>query len=120
MNALQTLHSFWANFGWKAYESASVPDDAELPYITHETSMSEFGQPISLTATLWHRSTSWNEITDKELEISGIIGRGGKVLAYDGGALWITKGAPWAIRLPAENDDSVRRVMLNYTVEYFE
>ena len=119
MNKLQALHNFWASFGWNAYEASSVPDNANLPYITHEVSTSDFNNPVPLTVTLWDRSTSWAKITEKEMDIYAIIGRGGVVVPYDDGALWITRGLPWSVRLPAE-DDSVRKVMINYVVEYFD
>jgi len=120
MNKKQALHDFWSKFGWKAYEASSVPDNAELPYILHETSTSEFDRPISLSATLCDRSTSWSNISDKELEISGIINRGGVIVPYTGGAMWITKGLPWSINLPAEEDNSIRKIMLNYNIEFFD
>ena len=38
MNKIQALDSFWNSFGLRAYDSMSVPDDAELPRITYSSS----------------------------------------------------------------------------------
>lgn len=120
MDKLQAIHSFWSSFGWRAYDETSVPDEAELPYITHEGAVSDFNRPVAQTASLWDRSTGWTTVTAKEQEIAGEITRGGKIIPFDGGALIIRKGSPWAQRMSTEQDDNVRRIILNYEVEYFD
>ena len=35
MDKQQAIHGFWSSFGITAYDENSVPDDAELPYITY-------------------------------------------------------------------------------------
>lgn len=119
-NKQQAIHDFWASFGWDAYEATSVPDNAQLPYITHEAVTSDFDRPVTMAVTLWNRSTGWKDVVDKEIEISSAIGRGGKVLAYTGGALWITKGTPFSFKIGDPDDDSVRGISLNTFVEYFD
>lgn len=120
MNKMQTLHSFWSGFGVKAYDENSVPDDAILPYLTYEASADDFGNPLAQTVSLWYRSSSWSEITEKEQEISDYITRGGRVVAYDDGAMWIQKASPWAQRLSDPSDDSIRRIILNVTIEFMD
>lgn len=120
MNKTQALHSFWAGFGWPAYEAASVPDSAQLPYITHETSTSDFNNPIAMSVTLWDKSSSWSNVVAKEMEISSAIGRGGIVVPYDGGAVWLIKASPWSMRLAAEDDGSIKRIVLNYISEWID
>lgn len=119
MNKLQALHNFWSGFGWKAYDAASVPDNAELPYITHEAATGDFDSPIAQTAGLWCRASSWNEIEAKKDEIEKKITRGGVYVPYDGGALIIQKANPWAQHVHYE-DDTIRWITLNYTVEYID
>jgi hypothetical protein len=35
MNKSQALQSFWESFGIPAYNEYTVPDNAEMPYITY-------------------------------------------------------------------------------------
>ena len=119
MTREQCLHAFWSSFTWKAYDETSVPDTAVLPRITYEVAVGEFGTPVSLTASLWERSTSWVGVTNKAEEIYANIGRGGIVLHYDGGTLWIRRGSPWAQRM-GDSDDTIRRIVLNIEAEFIE
>lgn len=120
MNKIEALNTFWNGFGLVAYDATSVPDDAVLPYITYESADSDFGNSVALTASLWYRDTSWRNITLKSMAIENHIGRGGIIVNYSGGAMWIRKGVPWSNRLSAENDDSVRRIVLNVEVEFID
>ena len=125
MTREQCLHAFWSSFGWKAYDETSVPDinnlpdDAKYNRITYEVAVGEFGTPVSLTGSLWERSTSWAGVTSKAEQIYAYIGRGGRILHYDGGALWIRRGSPWAQRM-GDSDDMMRRIVLNVEVEFIE
>ena len=128
MTKMQALHSFWAGFDIPAFDETSVPDEKDrievyghaFPYITFEVSSDSFGNMLSQTASLWYRSTSWSAITAKEQEISDFIGRGGRMVAYDGGSMWIQKGFPWAQRMSEPSDDTVRRIVLNIQVEFLD
>lgn len=119
MNKEQCLHAFWSSFGWKAYDETTVPDDAVLPRITYDVATSSFDNTVSLNASLWVRSTSWSEITAKANEIGSYIGRGGIILPYDGGAIWITRSVPWAQRM-GDDDDTLRRIVLGITLEFID
>lgn len=120
MNKIQTLDRFWNGFGLKAYDENSVPDKTPFPYITYEVSTDTFGNMVAQTASLWYRSSSWSEITEKEQQISKFITRGGKILEYDDGALWIQRASPWAQRMNDPSDDMIRRIVLNTTVEFLD
>jgi len=120
MNKIQTLHNFWSGFGLKAYDENTVPDDAQLPYLTYEVSDDNFGNKVMQSASLWYRSSSWADITAKEQEISDFITRGGRMIAYDGGAMWIQKTSPWAQRLEEPSDEMIRRIVLNVTIEFMD
>lgn len=50
------LYQFWSGFGVPAYRSGRVPDDAELPYITFDAAVGEFGYRTILTAYNWHKA----------------------------------------------------------------
>lgn len=118
MNKIQALHAFWGSFDLPAYDETSVPDGAALPYITYEVQSDEFGNALAMTASIWYRSTSWAEITQKEMQIADFIGRGGRMIAYEGGAIWIQKASPWAQRMADEADEMIRRIVLNVQIEY--
>ena len=120
MDKLQTLHTFWSGFDLKAYDETSVPDNAKLPYITYEVSNDEFGNTLFQSASLWYRSSSWAAITEKEQEIAEYITRGGRMLKYDGGAIWLQKGTPWAQRMDDPSDEMIRRIVLSIIVEYLD
>ena len=120
MNKLQALHAFWSGFGLKAYDENTVPDDAQLPYITYEATSDSFGDPVAQTASLWYRDSGWGNITAKEQEISDFITRGGRMIAYDDGAIWIQRGSPWAQRMSDSSDELIRRVVLIVSLEYLD
>ena len=120
MNKQQTMQTFWSSFGLPAYDETSVPDDAKLPYITYEATVDNFGYMISCSASLWYRSESWAGITAKAYEIDDRIGRGGVILDYEGGAVWLSKGSPWQMRMNDPDDDMVRRIVFNLNAEYFD
>ena len=118
MTAIQALTAFWNGFTWKAYDETSVPDSAQLPYITFEGSLDNFGNEVAVTASLWDRSTSWKSVTDKEAEIADYITRGGRMIAFDGGVFWIKRQSPWAQRMSESSDENIRRIVLNLSIEF--
>lgn len=118
MNELQALQAFWSGFDLPAYDENTVPDDAKMPYITYEASNDFFGEEVAQTANIYYRSMSWADITAKEQQIAQAISRGGVIKECEGGALWIKRGTPWAQRMSDQADDAIRRIVLNYTVEF--
>lgn len=115
MNKWEALQNFWERFNIPAYDSQSVPDDATLPYITYEAQTDSLDGVLSLTSSLWYKSTSWKDISDKADEISDYIGLG-ITIPLDTGYLWIVRGTPFAQRL-ADND-MVKRIIINIQAEY--
>ena len=120
MNKEQTLDRFWNGFGLNAYDENSVPDKTPFPYITYEVSADSFGNVLAQTASLWYRSSSWSEITEKEQQIADFITRGGRTIAYDDGAMWIQRATPWAQRMSDPSDEMIRRIVLNITIEFLD
>lgn len=120
MDKAQALHSFWSAFGIPAYDTYSVPDDAQLPYITYEVAVDNFGSPVAAYASLWYRSTSWQAITAKEKEIASAITRGGKLIKYTDGALWIRMSSPWAQRMNDPSDNMIKRMVLSIYYEFLD
>lgn len=125
MDKAQAIHAFWASYGWDAIDELSAYDEATMEalgigdkYISYEVSTSNFGEPVALTASLWDRSTSWEEITQKADQIAADIGYGGKVLPIDGGYLWIKLGTPFAQRMSVDQNYDMRRITLNISVDF--
>lgn len=115
------LHAFYSSFGLKAYEENAVPtgDDApDFPYLTYSVSSDSIGADVALTASLWYRGTSWVQANAKAEEISRRIGRGGKILSCDGGAIWLRRGTPFAQSMGDESDDQIKRKYINITAEF--
>ena len=120
MNKIQALDAFWNSFSWPAFDENSVPDDTPFPYITYETSSDDFGNTMYRSVNLWHRSSSWEDITKKEQSIANKITRGGVMVPYDGGAILIQKATPWAQRMSEPSDSMVRRIVLNVSMEFLD
>ena len=118
MTKAAAIYQFWSSFGLTAYEENTVPDDADFPYITYQLVTDSFDREIPLTASLWYRSESWTAINGKTEEISQKISRGGKIIACDGGAIWLKRGQPFAQNMRDESDDLIKRKYLNITAEF--
>lgn len=123
MTKEQALHSFWSSFGLTAYDENTVPDDATLPYLTYSVSVGDYGSSVTMPASLWYRSQSWKDITEKANEIGNHIGLGGKIVRHDDGVLWIKRASTFAQRMgagstDADRDSSIRRIVLNIVVDY--
>lgn len=120
MNKFEALQSFWESFGIPAYDENTVPtgDNAPVfPYITYDAVVSNLGTPVAMSASLWYYGPSWADITAKAIVIEAEIGRGGKIVPLDDGALWIKQGSPFAQRMSDPND-MVRRIYMNITAEF--
>lgn len=118
MNKSQAIQHFWEQFRLPTYDENTVPDDAPFPYITYNTVMDSLDGVVNLYGNLWHRSTSWKDISLMAQTISDTITRGGNVLPVDGGYLWIQRGTPFAQRMTDESDDMIRRVYINLQAEF--
>ena len=112
------IYQFWNSFGLTAYEENTVPDDATFPYITYQLVTDSFGSEVPAAASLWYRSESWMEINVKTYEISHRIDRGGKMIACDGGSIWLKRGKPFAQNMGDDSDDLIKRKYLNITAEF--
>lgn len=126
MDKGQALHSFWSSFGLPALDEQSAYDEGTMeelgityPYLTYETAIDYLDGPVAIGADLWYKSTSWEDITKKAEGIGAYIGLGGRVIRYDGGGLWITRGADFSRRMAEETgDDNIRRIHINIQAEF--
>lgn len=119
MDKAQAIHSFWSRFNLPAYDELTVPDDAVLPYITYEVKTDSFENKLSLSASIWNRSTSWAAVEQKAAEIAEYIRKQNPcTIRIDDGRMYIVKGTPYAQRMLDPSDSGVRRILLNIDVEF--
>ena len=121
MTKAAAIYNFWSSFGLRAFDEDAVPtgDDApEYPYITYELITDSLDNPVAMTASLWYRGSSWTAPNAKAEEIGAYIGRGGIILSCDGGGIWINRGTPFAQSMRDDNDDLIRRKIINIQAEY--
>ena len=123
MTKSQALYSFWASFSWIAVDEQSMYDEKTMSelgdpsrYISFENAVGELGDTVALDADLWHKSTSWATVEAKAQEIFDAIGYGGKLIHYDGGAIWITRRNPAYQHMEAA--DNMRRIHFNINAEF--
>ena len=126
MDKAQALHSFWSSFSWPAIDEQSAYDTGTMEslgdpdrYITYEVATGSLGDAIQLTASLWHRSTSWAVVSQKADEIAAYIGYGGRMISVDGGYLWVKLVNPFSRRMPDEAERDFRRIFLSISVDFF-
>ena len=117
MDKSQAIHQFWSGFDLTAYDENTVPDDVQIPYITYSVRTDSLGNVLMLSGSLWYRSPSWAEISQKAEQISKYVANMAPI-KIDGGYLWIMKGTPFAQRMSDPGDDMVRRIYINIIAEF--
>lgn len=118
MDKEQSIHSFWNSFGLPAYDENTVPSTAGYPRITYNVQTDSLDSTVALNASLWYKTTSWRDITEKAHEIERAIGEhGGVVIALDNGYTYLTKGTPFMERM-SDPDDTLRRIYFNINAEF--
>jgi len=119
MDAEQVIHNFWSSFGIPAYDDNSVPQDAVLPYITYDISYDSFDNDVVMNASIWDRTTSWDELSRTAKEITDNYRNNGVKLRTDRGIVWIKPGNPLYRRM-GNDDQNIKRMILNIICEYIE
>ena len=117
MDKGQAINSFFNSFGLKAYDATTVPENAAFPYITYELETGDLDAPVTLTASLWDRGTSWETISKKSDIIAKRIAEMYPI-KFDGGYVQLAIGTPYSQRMGDENDNTIRRIVLNIQAEY--
>lgn len=114
------IYGFLNGFSIPAYASASVPDQAQFPYITYDLVLGEWEQgEVNMPVNVWYRTDSEALPNAKVREIGERIGMGGVLLHCDGGVLWVKKGSPWAQAVTVGGEDEkVKRRYVNINIEF--
>ena len=93
----KALYTFFSGFSIPAYLENNVPTNAALPYLTYDPVVSgAWNDSATFHARLWYPSTDGRlPILQKEDEISAAL-EDGLTLTFEGSALLLYKGSPWA------------------------
>lgn len=112
------LQAWLERFGMPVYSAQAVPDGAALPYLTYEPVSAAFGDGAqAVLVEAWRRTESEARANADAEAIGRALGLGGVVLPCDGGALWLTRGAPlW--QAADSGEPGVKRRYVNIDVEY--
>lgn len=114
-NTAKALYQFFSSFGLEAYVEHSIPDDAQLPYISYQLVNPGWRESAVMYARVWYRSLSVVDINAKVDEIENAIGEGISI-PTEGGAVYLSKGTPFAQHMPMEGDDTLKAVYLNLII----
>lgn len=118
MDKSQAINAFWNSFGIPAYDEYTVPDGTSMPYITYEASFDAVNMDVPMTASVWYRSSSWEDISIKVDQISQKIGYSYYIKAVDGGYMVVKRGNVFAQRMNDPDDSDVRRILISILVEF--
>lgn len=118
MRGDQLLYKFWSTFS-QAVDSNSVDDDQEFPYIAYQCTETEFGQPISLSATVWDNDSSWEWLEQKADEIRQYISRGGRCIMDGDTGIYVTWGTPFKRRTSDPKNKNIKAIIININVEFY-
>lgn len=86
INTAQALYQFWSSFGLPAYTVGTVPDEAQIPYITYSLVETEPLEPLTHYAQVWYRTTSNAALLAKTDEIMAVLKNGVRI-PCDGGSV---------------------------------
>ena len=118
MDKSQAIQAFLDRF-LPAYDQYTIPTGDPtpvMPYITYGLELGVFDSRTNLTVSVWYRTGSWKEVTEKASEIVSAISDGNCVLETDDGAIRLLPGNPAMIRMDDPDDDMVRRFVLNVSI----
>ena len=123
MDKWQAQYSFWSQFEWPAIQELSEIDGKDIgyTYITYEAISGDLDGSHMANASLWDRSTSWEDICNKADEIHDFIGRGGVIIPVEGGSMWVKlpDGTPFAQPMTTGYDDmQMKRIRLIVEIEF--
>lgn len=120
MDKWQAQQNLWESFDLPAYDENSVPDDAQMPYITYEAIAGNIGAPTQVAVNVWYRSNSWVDISRKAQQIATGVDNLPSSIQIDGGRMKVRLPdmASWGRRMEEPSDRGVRRIMITVEIEF--
>ena len=89
-------------------DKISIHGKSFVPYITYEASVSPWNADVLMSASIWTRSTSWEEADRIADTIENTI-KDGYTQPYDGGIIWIVPNDPLSKHMGDPDDDMIKR-----------
>ena len=120
MDRWQAQYEFWAQFGVPAYEENSVPDRDLItyPYRSSPAAAGGFGDPVTVTPSIWDRNSSWFNADKLSDQIEHFI-RMTNPIKYDDGRMWVYIGeTTFSQNMGDPDDDLIKRKVLNVNIEF--
>lgn len=131
MNKQQAYNAFFSRFGVFAFEENTVPTDdvfaqliasgnikSKFPYITYQVLTDDLDHAVFPTASIWDKGSSWERADLLANAISEYV-QNTTTIKLDNGRMFITKGSPFAQHQEDAADTDIRRIVLNFGVEFF-
>lgn len=117
MNKYEAQQKYWSGFGIPAYNELTVPEQMrdKYPYLTYQKVNGSLDGPLTASASLYYRSTSWKEIDDKITEMEPSINDEIKI---EGGYMKVRKPAANFAQQMSDPDPLVRRYLITVEVEF--
>ena len=125
MTREQAIFDFWNSFNIPAFEENSLPTGENAPAypnITYQLVIDNFGSQVQTSASVYDRDkdnySALFQVLQKTTEIRRKISRGGIMLAFDSGVVWLKPNTPFSQIMGDSEDNAVRRAYLNMTAEF--
>ena len=117
------LYDFWSGFDMPAYLQDSVPDGAELPYITYEVTRTPAMNSLPLVAIAWFPPTVDGNIRRTAVQdmIADAIPEGGVKLPIDGGGFLVLDRNPSGFLMDYQDpeDTSIIGARVSYLTRFY-
>lgn len=115
----QAIYSWLSGFDVDSYAVDAVPNTVAYPYLTYDASNGFWGDSDTpLIINLYYRDTSGAVANAKAEEICAAIGRGGKIIPCDGGAVWLKRGDPAWQSIKNTDDDKIRQRYISIDMQW--
>lgn len=120
MNRYEAIQKFFEGFNVPAYAESAVPAQAKFPYLTYNLVDGDFmSGEVAMNVNLWFYTDSEAKPNALAAELARAIGYGGRLLTFEGGAVWLKKGSPWCQNVPDDSgDEKVKHRYLNVDLEF--
>ena len=121
MDRWEAIYDFWSSFNIPAYEENSIPEEAKYPYITYEVAVAPFETEVTLSASIWDRTTKGSAFIDgKADEIERYIKNMRVCPAINGGRyrVFIPDLSPFARNMNDPEDRLIKRKILTVNFEF--
>ena len=117
IDTARALYLFWHSFSLDAYTTQTVPDNAQVPYITYSLVETEPTEAASHYAQVFYRATDNVAMAEKVDEIKAAIGTG-KLLRTDDGYVCIRPSTPY-VQLMTDKDPANRYAYINLQINCY-